>query len=444
MVFSSGVFLFLFLPIVILLHTVVKNIALKNGMLIVASLLFYAYGEPVYIALLIETVFVNYLFGRALSKKKSKVLLGFAVADNILKLAIFKYIPIPGIVMPIGISFFIFQAISYIVDIYRTDEDTKVGFFDVLLYISLFPQLIAGPIVKFNTVKNQIKDRTVTIDGLTRGIRQFIIGLAKKMLIANTMAFAVDRIFAMETSGIGTSLAWLGAVCYVFQIFFDFSGYSDMALGLGSMMGFTFPQNFNYPYIACSIKDFWRRWHMSLTAWFREYLYIPLGGNRKGQARKIFNTMIVFICTGIWHGANWTFVIWGLMHGILMCIEILIFKDKKEYKFNPIKWLYTMLFVIIGFVIFRADSIAYGFSYIGRMFAFTGSQTSFITLMSFMTPVFITTFVVAILASTPIVPVIGKKIKANVITYAFSLVLLLLCIMALAADSYNPFIYFRF
>lgn len=443
MVFSSAVFLFLFLPVVILLHMVIRNNTVRNGMLILASLIFYAFGEPKCIILLVGSVCVNYLMGYFIARYKNKFLLGLAVALNLLLLIFYKY---TGLVkMPIGISFFTFQAISYVVDVYRSEDSENVGFFDVLLYISIFPQLIAGPIVKFNTVKNQIKDRTVTIDGLTYGVRRFVIGLSKKMLIANTMAYVADMVFAMGTGSIGAGLAWLGAVCYTLQIFFDFSGYSDMALGLGSMMGFSFPENFNYPYIASSVRDFWRRWHMSLTAWFREYLYIPLGGNRKGPGRKMLNTMIVFACTGIWHGANFTFLIWGVFHGAVMCIEEFWTKNKKDERFNIFKWLYTIIIVIVGFVIFRADSIGYGMAYIGRMFSFASNSGSTRVMMSMLTPVFIVTFIFAIIASTPVVKKLVVKNKVlNIISYGMTFVLLLLCILGLAADSYNPFIYFRF
>lgn len=448
MVFSSAVFLFLFLPVVVLLHTVIKNNNVRNGMLIAASLIFYAYGEPVCIVLLVGSVFVNLIFGNILTRNKNKAILALAVGLNLLLLIFYKY---TGLVrMPIGISFFTFQAISYVVDVYRSEEKENVGFFDVLLYISLFPQLIAGPIVKFNSIKNQIKDRVVTLDGLTSGIRRFVTGLSKKMLIANTMAYVADTVFALATDSIGSGIAWFGAVCYTLQIFFDFSGYSDMALGLGSMMGFTFPENFDHPYIATSVRGFWRRWHMSLTAWFREYLYIPLGGNRKGKTRKILNTMIVFACTGIWHGANWTFLIWGIFHGIFMCVEELLSKGKKEEHFNILKWACTMLVVIVGFVIFRSDNIGYAVAYIGKMFSFTSAGGARL-LLSMLTPVFIVTFIFALVACTPVVAFVSDRIKGkriynilNVISYAITFVLLFLCILGLAADSYNPFIYFRF
>ena len=468
MVFSSAVFLFVFLPVVLLLHTVIKNIAVRNGLLIVASLIFYAFGEPVYIVMLIMSVLVNYLFGRVLYTRKNKAILGIAVALNLSLLVVYKYtgflvdsfnqifntqIPVPEIVMPIGISFFTFQAISYVVDVYRGKNTKKADFFEVLLYISLFPQLIAGPIVQYNSVADQIRERKVSVDRFADGIRRFIIGLSKKMLIANTMGLAADKIFAMETSDIGMPLAWVGAISYTLQIYFDFSGYSDMAVGIGHVLGFDFPENFRYPYVATSIRDFWRRWHMSLTGWFREYLYIPLGGNRKGKGRQILNSMIVFTCTGIWHGANLTFLVWGFFHGVLISIETLLHrKDKKTPKpLIPFKWLFTMFAVVLGFVIFRADSLSYGAGYITQMFTISESVSGYEMLLSIITPSYITTAVVAMIGCCPLVPVISSAIRdkkiypvVNVLGYAVSLALFMLCAMSLASNSYNPFIYFRF
>ena len=468
MVFGSAVFLFIFLPIVLILHTIIKNTTIRNGLLIVSSLIFYAFGEPVYVLLLLGSVGANFLFGRILYERKNKVILAVAVAVNLLLLVVFKYtgflvetfngifntaIPVPQIVMPIGISFFTFQAISYIVDVYRGKTDKKAGFFEVLLYISLFPQLVAGPIVQYRTVADAIKDRKVTVDDFSAGTRKFIIGLSKKMLLANAMGLVADKVFAMSTGAIDTPLAWFGGVCYCFQIYFDFSGYSDMALGIGKMLGFEFPKNFNHPYVAVGIRDFWRRWHMSLTSWFREYLYIPLGGNRKGRGRQILNSMIVFVCTGIWHGANLTFLVWGFFHGVLMSLETLfVKKDSKPPKvLVPVIWFVTMIAVVIGFVIFRADNLAYGMSYIGRMFAFETANEGYRVLMSFLTPSMIVTLVAAVIACCPVVGFInriteGKKINMvfDVAGYVLSLMLLVLCIMSLASNSYNPFIYFRF
>ncbi len=466
MVFSSAVFLFIFLPVVIVAHTVVKNNTARNGLLILASLIFYAYGEPVYVALLLASVAVNYGFGCVFVKHKNRPLLALAIVLNLSLLVVYKYagfltglvnyipgvnIPVPEIIMPIGISFFTFQAISYVIDTYRQKEQEKTNFFNVLLYISLFPQLIAGPIVKYNTVREQINSRVVTIDKMAAGMRRFVIGLSKKMLISNAVGYVADTVFAMNTSAIDMPLAWFGAVCYTLQIYFDFSGYSDMALGLGAMLGFDFPENFNHPYVAAGMREFWRRWHMSLTGWFREYLYIPMGGNRKGKARQIFNNMVVFTCTGIWHGANLTFIVWGLFHGVLTSTETLIQKKSNPHKLAPLKWLYTIFFVIIGFVIFRADSIGYAMSYIGKMFSFSTSNGAWTVMLSMLTPVFIVTFAAALLACTPIVPFLGNKLQGkksytvvSAACYVVSFGLYILCIMNLAADSYNPFIYFRF
>ncbi len=466
MVFSSAVFLFIFLPVVILLHTAVHNIKMRNGLLIVTSLVFYAYGEPVYVLMLIGSVAVNYLFGRILNAHRNRFILALAVTADLAILVVFKYtgfiiecfntvfgtaVPDPEITMPIGISFYTFQAISYIVDVYRSEKAEKQNFFDVLLFISLFPQLIAGPIVKYNSIKGQIKSRVVTTDGLLHGIRLFIAGLSKKMLISNTMGYAADKVFGMAPAQIDMPLAWFGAICYTLQIYFDFSGYSDMALGLGSMLGFSFPENFDHPYIASGIRMFWRRWHMSLTSWFREYLYIPLGGNRKGRLRQVLNSMIVFLCTGIWHGADLTFVVWGLMHGLLMSAETVICRNKKAEKFNFFKWLYTMFFVIIGFAIFRSDGIRYAVAYIGKMFSFSTQWSSVTVMLSFLTPWFVIVFAAALAACTPVCRHVAERTEGrrihlvlNYMTYAAVTVMFALCIMSLASNSYNPFIYFRF
>ncbi len=468
MVFSSAIFLFVFLPVVLIAHTLIRNTTARNVLLIIASLIFYAFGEPVYIVLLLISVLVNYLFGRILYDHKNRLVLGVAVVLNLMLLVVYKYtgfivetinyipgvnIPVPSVVMPIGISFFTFQAISYIVDVYRDKVENKAVFFDVLLYISLFPQLIAGPIVQYRTVADQIKERTVTVDKFASGIRRFVVGLSKKMLIANTMGYAADKIFALETGLIDMPLGWLGAVCYTLQIYFDFSGYSDMAVGLGQVLGFDFPENFNYPYVATGIRDFWRRWHMSLTGWFREYLYIPLGGNRKGKGRQVLNSMIVFLCTGIWHGANLTFLVWGAFHGVLISIETLFYKKDRPVRkvFLPIKWLYTILAVVIGFVIFRADSLAYGWDYIVKMFSFSVNESGRMVLMSIVTPSFIVTLIMSILALCPWVKFIKNKSQGtkaypvlSCAGYVVTFVLLFMCVLTLAADSYNPFIYFRF
>ena len=386
MVFSSVTFLCIFFPIVFLLHAVLPNGKMRNAALILASLLFYAYGEPVYVILLLVSVALNYLFGLGVAGRKKKAVLTAAVIVNIGLLFVFKYagffvsslnsllpgsaaLPVPKLSLPIGISFYTFQALSYVIDVYRGQTEVQRKFFRLLLYVSFFPQLIAGPIVKYHDIEKEIATRNAAVDDIFSGLTRFSIGLGKKVLIANTMAYAADTIFAMPASNVGLLASWVGAIAYVLQIYFDFSGYSDMAIGLGRMFGFHFLENFNYPYISDSIREFWRRWHISLFTWFRDYLYIPLGGNRKGRTRTIINKYIVFFCTGFWHGANWTFLIWGLFHGTLqMCEEKHWIPVHRGWRvFNHI---YTLLMVTVGFVIFRADTMGQAGTMLAAMFGF--------------------------------------------------------------------------
>ena len=467
MVFSSLVFISVFLPVVFILYTVIPGRKLKNVLLIIASLLFYAYGEPVYVLVMICSVIFNYIFGLFSTDKNkyNKIVLIIAIIFNLGALAVFKYlgffvsslndiigfsIPIPNIELPIGISFFTFQALSYVIDVYRGEVSPQKNLGKVMLYISFFPQLIAGPIIKYHDIEKQIDNRQQTIDLVVNGFRRFIVGLSKKVLIANTMATVVDSIYSTNQSEVNILTAWVGAIGYTMQIYFDFSGYSDMAIGLGKMFGFEFKENFNYPYISTSVKEFWRRWHISLSTWFKEYLYIPLGGNRKGKARTCLNKIIVFFCTGLWHGANWTFVIWGLYHGIFLLIESYIPKIKIP-KF--IKHIYLLLVVIIGFVIFRADDISQGIFMIEKMFTgFEFSSTSMSLFVGQMTPLFITTLLVAIIASLPFKNFVNSIVSKNEKTmkvynsalYVLSFGLLALCMLNLSSGSYNPFIYFRF
>ena len=343
MVFSSAIFLFVFLPIVCALYFIVPGIKGKNTLLIIASLIFYAFGEPIYILLMIGSIIANYIFGlmegrfsKANNIAGKKIVLIIAVICNIGVLCVFKYtafileninyagrlnIKIPGIALPIGISFFTFQALSYVIDVYRNPEMVQKNLFNLMLYVSFFPQLIAGPIIRYNEIAKQINNRTSSIEKTTEGISRFIRGLTKKLIIANATGYMADSIFALKITDYNFLVAWVGAIAYTLQIYYDFSGYSDMAIGMAKIFGFEFNENFNHPYSAKGIKDFWRRWHISLSLWFREYVYIPLGGNRKGKFRCEFNKMIVFLLTGIWHGANWTFVIWGLIHGVANVIE---------------------------------------------------------------------------------------------------------------------------
>ena len=463
MVFSSLVFLSILLPLTYLLHLVLPGIRAKNAVLLVASLVFYAYGEPVYILLLLFSTIVNYGFGRVLGEKRSKGVLAFSVIVNIGLLVIFKYtgflvslfnqctgasLPVPAIRLPIGISFFTFQAMSYVIDVYRKNAEASRSYPRVLLYISLFPQLVAGPIVQYRDIDRELSDRKVSLDGTVHGLMRFSMGLGKKVFIANSMGSVVDTLFAGST--LNGPLSWLGAVSYMLQIYFDFSGYSDMAIGMGEMFGFHFKENFNYPYVSFSIREFWRRWHISLSTWFREYLYIPLGGNRKGAGRAMLNRFIVFVCTGIWHGANLTFLFWGIYHGLFMTLESLLHLQNRQDSMGLfgkiLSRAYALLVVCVGFVFFRADTITQGFVWVQEMFAgWHFERTATALLLQQLTPWYLTMLVLGILFSGPLLKKIGQKLPASdVIAQAASLLVLALSILSLAANTYNPFIYFQF
>lgn len=465
MVFSSLTFISVFLPIVFLIYTIVPGKQLKNIILLIASLLFYAYGEPVYVLLMIASILLNYIFGLLCSTSKSKGYIALAIIANLGILGIFKYtgfivesvnaicgagIPVPQIRLPIGISFFTFQALSYVIDVYRGQVSPQKNLAKLMLYVSFFPQLIAGPIVKYHDIDQQLDHRQQSMDEVALGIRRFATGLGKKVLIANTMATVADQVFALQSSQINIITAWIGAIAYLMQIYFDFSAYSDMAIGLGHMFGFKFKENFNYPYAAQSIRDFWRRWHISLSTWFKEYLYIPLGGNRKGRARTCFNKIIVFFCTGLWHGANWTFVIWGLYHGFFLLLEEYMPKIKVP---RILKHIYTVIVVCIGFVIFRADNILQAGMMIKKMFtAFDFSVASVAVTWNQLTPLFIVALIFAIICAAPtrgwIEQISQKKAGSQSlyqgIAFLGSIALLILSILNLAGGTYNPFIYFRF
>lgn len=471
MIFSSLVFLCVFLPITYILHTIIPSIKIKNAILIFASLLFYAYGEPVYVLLMIFSTLMNYICAYLIdsTKRQKKLVLIINIILNIGILGIFKYaafiissingatgadLRVPEITLPIGISFFTFQALSYVMDVYSDKVDVQKNFFKVLLYISFFPQLIAGPIVKYRDIAVEIDNRSQNTTETASGLRRFICGLSKKVLIANTMGVVADNMFALDSNSIGMLAAWLGAIAYMFQIYYDFSGYSDMAIGLGKMFGFHFKENFIYPYGAISIKDFWRRWHISLSTWFKEYVYIPLGGNRKGRARTCGNKLIVFFLTGLWHGANWTFVIWGLYHGLFLLLEEYVSAIGKLPKF--IGRIYSFIVVCIGFVIFRADSIAGASGIIKAMFTGFGRQN--VVVWQQMTPWFLFCFVIAVIGAAP-VRAVADKIRTGIYgeevisdkwkwadrgLYLAAFFLLAWCVIRLSGSTYNPFIYFRF
>ncbi len=469
MVFSSTVFLFIFLPAVWLLYMLIPSrfLAARNLLLAIASLLFYAYGEPVYIIIMLGSVLFNWFMALLMSKHKLRtqsVICTLCVAIDLAILAFFKYIPwltslvnsalpfdipVPPLTIPVGISFYTFQILSYVVDVRNGKTEVQKSFANLLLYISFFPQLIAGPIVKYGDIKEQIVSRSVTLNKTALGIRRFIYGLSKKVLISNSAAIIAEAAFGADMPS--ALLAWSGAVCYCIQLYFDFSGYSDMAIGLASMFGFSLLENFNYPYSAVSIRDFWKRWHISLTTWFREYVYIPLGGNRRGKVRTVINRLMVFFLTGLWHGANFTYIVWGMWQGLLMMLEQFTNMEKwtKKPILKPLFHIYTLLAVCLGFVVFNSPSMSFAVGYIGRMFSFGGAIGDATALFS---PYTVMMVVFGIIFSLPVLPTIRKYIARNeklsalgeVIGYSLSIPLFALCVMTLASTSFNPFIYYIF
>jgi alginate O-acetyltransferase complex protein AlgI len=466
MVFSSSMFIFIFLPVVVLVYYISSK-KIRNNILLIASLFFYAWGGLSYLKILIVSILINYLFGILIDKAKDKInlkrcflLLGIIL--NLLLLFYYKYydffvsnvntlfnssLSIKNIVLPIGISFFTFQGMSYIIDIYRNDAKVNKNIFSVALYIALFPQLVAGPIIKYKDINNQIKFRKESIEFFSYGINRFVVGLSKKVIISDILGAMADNIFNLSNTSIDMPTAWIGAICYTFQIYFDFSGYSDMAIGLGYLFGFQFPENFNYPYISKSITEFWRRWHISLSTWFREYLYIPLGGNRKGNV--YLNLFIVFLVTGLWHGASWSFIVWGLWHGFFMIIERLI-KNKMWYKKIPsfIKLVSTMLIVIVGWVLFRASSLKAALEYLSIMFGLTKFKDMTFIYQYFINKKFIFWVIIAIIGSTPIISKVSHRYKNNKLFQLISMIIIsilfIVSMIFIINSTYSPFIYFQF
>ena len=457
MVFSSLVFLCIFLPTVFLLYTLVPSLKFRNGLLIVASLIFYAYGEPVYVLLMIFSSLLNYICARLVANEnaKRKLVLVLAVVINLGILAVFKYsgffveslnsvtglaIPVPQIDLPIGISFFTFQALSYVIDVYRKTVDAQKNYLYVLLYITFFPQLIAGPIVKYRDISEQIVDREQTAEKIADGMRRFICGLAKKVLIANTMGQTADIIFNAGNDYLSVVTAWLGALAYLFQIYYDFSGYSDMAIGLGKMFGFDFKENFNYPYGAVSVKDFWRKWHISLSTWFKEYLYIPLGGNRKGLKRQIFNLFVVELLTGIWHGANWNFICWGLYYFVLLAAEkLFLLPYLKKGRVWP--HLYTLFLVVVGWAMFVGNDTGVSFGLLfQKLFIPSGGVSPLYFLRNYGV-----LLAVSVVCCTPLIEKLWDVLRKNVVTRCAAILTLLVVSTAYVVGSTNsPFLYFNF
>ena len=472
MLFSSLTFLFAFLPLFFICYFVFKGRKARNFILFAFSLLFYAWGEPLYIFLMLFSLTANYLLARWLDRyedNRRKGVLVLAVVINLALLGVFKYasfavetfngitglsVPAPAIVLPIGISFYTFQILSYVIDVYRKNVKCQRNWAFLGAYLVAFPQLIAGPIVRYATVEEELTKREENLTDFANGLRRFIFGLAKKVLIANTMASVCDKLIEFAPQQLGAAGGWIAALSYTLQIYFDFSGYSDMAIGMGLMMGFHYLENFNYPYIARSVTDFWRRWHISLSTFFRDYVYIPLGGNRVSLPRWILNMGIVWLLTGLWHGASWNFVLWGIYYFVLLIAEKLI---SKKIKLNiPVLGnIGTLLFVVLGWVFFRAEDISFAGGWIAALFggfgiSGTGQMSLPILLQQCdVDTVFIITFIAAIILCTPVAKKLtaphGEKTKPiNIVSDIICLVLFLLCIANLASDSYNPFIYFRF
>jgi D-alanyl-lipoteichoic acid acyltransferase DltB (MBOAT superfamily) len=470
MVFSSTVFLFLFLPFLLLFYynPFYKKRAFRNGILLLASLFFYAWGEPFFVFVMIASILINWAFGLLVVKyhdrpQVRKYVLAVSILYNLGLLFGFKYLSFtlrnidyalgtgftPDIALPIGISFFTFQLMSYVFDVCKTPAIVQRNPFNVALYLALFPQLIAGPIVRFGTIANEIQHRLETREDFTEGMTRFVFGLGKKVLLANYAGFLADRVFAL-TDPQSAATAWIGAIAYTMQIYFDFSGYSDMAIGLGRVFGFHFEENFNYPYVSRSITEFWRRWHISLSTWFRDYLYIPLGGSRGARGRTAFNLFVVWLLTGVWHGANWTFIVWGLYYFTLLMAERAAagWVSGLHPLFRRMGHLYTLFFVAAGWVLFRAESLAAAWRYLGTMFLW-GAAGWFDESAALFLQQGATVLIAGLVFSTPFVAHCGRKCVSNTtlreLGLSVSLVLVFaLSILACVKNTYNPFIYFNF
>ena len=471
MVFSSMTFLFVFLPLLLAAYYLLpaRARAWRNGVLLAFSLFFYAYGGPPFLLLMLLSIAVNYTgaLWAAPGRRHPRAAMVLTTAVDLALLGWFKYagflfsnlarvwtgLPVPEITLPIGISFFTFQGLSYVLDVYRGEAQPQRNPLHVALYISLFPQLVAGPIVRYTTVAEEILTRRETVSDFSAGAVRFLFGLAKKMLLANQLGLMADEIFAVRPEFFTVSLTWLGAIAYTGQIYFDFSGYSDMAIGLGHMFGFHFLENFNYPYLSRSVTEFWRRWHISLSTWFRDYVYIPLGGNRCSAARHIRNILVVWALTGLWHGAAWTFVAWGLYYALLLLGEKYLWGRIQERLPAPVRHLYALILIVVGWVIFRAETLPYAWQFISAMFgAAAGGWADGRSLYYLLQ--FRWELLLAIPASLPLrdwalrrLEVRGTAFSGLVLTWgpkAAALGLFALSFLRLVSSSYNPFIYFRF
>jgi alginate O-acetyltransferase complex protein AlgI len=479
--FTEPAFLFVFLPVLLALYQLPGS-RYRNWLLLAASIVFYTRGAGSFTWLVLALIAFNYAAARLIDRHRAtglgRRLLAGAVAIDLLVLVTFKYadfavgnlntamalvdaqpFALPGILLPIGISFFTFHAISYVVDVYRQDAAAQKRPVEAALYLLVFPQLVAGPIVRYRQIANQLSSRFASLDDFAYGVRRFIIGLSKKMLIANTLAVPADQIFAMPAAELTAAHAWTGVACYTLQIYFDFSGYSDMAIGLGRMFGFRFPENFNYPYIAASIQDFWRRWHMSLSAWFRDYVYIPLGGNRASTGRMYFNLVLVFFLCGLWHGASWTFVVWGLYHGAFLVLERVGLAARVGAMPEPLRHAYALLVVMVGWVFFRADTLGGATAMLAAMAGAGGSVPAIYAPAWYWNTEVLLAVIAGMIGATPVMPVLAQRWsrhaaegtgtgtlgwQGSMAAIVALLTIFSASLMLSAARSYNPFIYFRF
>lgn len=464
MVFSSILFLFYFLPAILIVYYLAPK-KRRNLVLFIGSLFFYAWGEPVYVLLLVLSTVLNYFIGIAVEKtepnpKIQKATLAAGVIVNLAVLVVFKYtdflismintvlphdIPLTRITLPIGISFFTFQTMSYIIDVYRKNAKAQKKYIDFGTYVALFPQLIAGPIVRYNSIDEQLSRRRETIEGFTAGVKCFSAGLAKKVLIANNIGLLWEVISAAPVGEISVMSAWLGIIAYALQIYFDFSGYSDMAIGLGRMFGFEFEENFNYPYISKSITEFWHRWHISLSTWFKEYVYIPLGGNRVGKARLYLNLLIVWTLTGVWHGAGVNFLAWGLYYALILIIEKSLLRKFLDKLPRAVGMIYSLLLVLVGWVFFASPSMSVAVGYLKVMFGI-GGGTLVDTTFKYNLTSYAVLLIIAVVAMLPYPKKIWDKFfkENNLVALIAVILVVLACTAYLVDSSYNPFLYFRF
>jgi alginate O-acetyltransferase complex protein AlgI len=485
MVFYSTVFLFIFLPLVLVVHSCLRLPRFQNIFLLMASLFFYAWGEPVLILLLLGSIAFNYCLGRLIERTKArktggKILVAVALTGNLGLLAFFKYahffldnlnglfrlgavppVIITPIHLPVGLSFFTFKAISYIIDTYRQDTPGGKNLLQVGLYISFFPQILAGPIARFKEMAPQLVRRAISLADFSKGMERMIFGLGKKMILASSLGEKADLIFAIPTSQLTPELAWLGAILYTMEIYFDFSGYSDIAIGISKMLGFTVPENFNYPYAATSIREFWRRWHITLSHWFRDYLYLPLGGNRLSPGRVYFNLLSVFFLCGLWHGASWNFIVWGLFHGTFLILERLGWGELLQKTWRPVRHLYTLGVIMVGWVLFRSDSLSQAFGHLKAMAGWAAGDGLKHNLAFYLTGELLGYMLLGMLCSAPLVPywatalrrstesqtrgrALAMELTLSIGGLLFLVVLFWASLMVLASRAYSPFIYFRF